>query len=249
MKTVLAIGGSDSGAGAGIQADLKTLHSLGVHASTVITAVTAQSTTNVDEVHVLAPELVGAQLRAVLDDIGADVIKTGMLGDAAVVDAVSEAVGGRPLVVDPVGISSTGQSLLAADGLAALRNKLLPQALVVTPNLAEVEALTGLAGDVESAATAILQLGPQWVLITGGHRAGPPLDLLYGAGTVVELHGPRIETTSTHGTGCTLASALAGYLALGHDVPEAARLAKEFTARAIAAGYRLGHGAGPVRQG
>jgi hydroxymethylpyrimidine/phosphomethylpyrimidine kinase len=248
VKTVLAVGGSDSGGGAGIQADLKTLHSLGVHVSTVITAVTAQSTTAVHDVHVLGAPVVAAQLRAVLDDIGADVIKTGMLGNADVVDEVVRHLGDRPLVVDPVGVSSTGQSLLTADGLIALRDHLLPLALVVTPNLAELEALTGIAGDLDAAARAVLGLGPRWVLVTGGHHNGPPTDLLYGDGVAIQLRGPRIETPNTHGTGCTLASALAGYLALGHDVPDAARLAKDLTARAIAAGYPLGRGAGPVRQ-
>ncbi|MCU1588476.1 MAG: putative phosphomethylpyrimidine kinase [Frankiales bacterium] len=252
MKTVLAIGGSDSGGGAGIQADLKALHTLGVHASTVITAVTAQSTTGVHDQHLLSADVVGAQLRAVLDDIGADVIKTGMLGSAEVVDEVVRHLGSRPLVVDPVGVSSTGQSLLTADGLIALRDRLLPQALVVTPNLAEVEALTGVVvstGNLEDAAQAVHDLGPRWVVITGGHLEGPPHDLLYGEGKAIELRGTRVDTTHTHGSGCTFASALAGYLALGHEVPDAAQLAKALTARAIAAGYPVGRGAGPVRQG
>jgi hydroxymethylpyrimidine/phosphomethylpyrimidine kinase len=252
VKRVLAIGGSDSGGGAGIQADLKTLHLLGVHASTVVTAITAQSTTAVHGLHPLPIEVVTAQLRAVLDDIGADVVKTGMLATAEVVDAVVAVVDDRPLVVDPVGVSSTGQPLLTEDGLRALRDWLLPLVTVVTPNLAEVEALTGVvvasAADLLDAAKAVHALGPRWVLITGGHLPGPPLDLLYDGSTAHELRGTRIATTHTHGTGCTLASALAGYLALGHEVPEAAALAKRLTARAIENGYPLGAGPGPVRQ-
>ena len=253
MKRVLVVGGSDSGGGAGIQADLKTLHALGVHVSTVITAVTAQSTVAVDEIHPVPPATVSAQLRAVLDDIGADVVKTGMLATAAVVRAVARALTGQPLVVDPVGVASTGRALLEPEALAVLRTELLPLATVVTPNLAEVEALTGVvvtsSDDLEDAARAVHALGPAWVLITGGHLPGSPLDLLYDGHQAIRLEGTRIETVHTHGSGCTLASALAGYLALGHEVPDAATRAKELTARAIARGYPLGAGSGPVRQG
>lgn len=248
MKTVLAVGGSDSGSGAGVQADLKTLHSLGVHASTVVTAVTAQSTMAVHQVHVVPPDVVAAQLEAVLRDIGADVVKTGMLADAPTVRLVARAVEGLPLVVDPVGVSSTGQALLDEGGLRALRTELLPLATVVTPNLAEAEALTGRADPLE-AAKALHGLGADWVLVTGGHLPGEPVDLLYDGSAAHQLRGRRIPTQHTHGTGCTLASALAGYLALGQDVPAAAAAAKAFTARAIERGYPLGGGAGPVRQG
>jgi hydroxymethylpyrimidine/phosphomethylpyrimidine kinase len=248
---VLAIGGSDSGAGAGIQADLKTLHSLGVHASTVLTAVTAQSSTAVTDVHVVPVESVRAQLRAVLEDLGADVVKTGMLAAPDTVLAVVEAVAGRPLVVDPVGSSSTGQSLLAPEALRLVVSRLLPLAAVVTPNLAEVQTLTGLvvrdAAQLEDAAKAVHALGPQWVLVTGGHLPGPPVDLLYDGTTATVLAGTRVDTRHTHGTGCTLAAALAGYLALGHDVPEAARLAKVLVTGALRRGYPLGAGPGPVR--
>lgn len=253
MKRVLVVGGSDSGGGAGIQADVKTLHGLGLHVSTVVTAVTAQDTVAVHAIHEVPTQIVTAQLRAVLDDIGADIIKTGMLATADTVMAVLEAVDGRPLVVDPVGSASTGQRLLVASALAALRGHLLPQATLVTPNLDEVHALTGFrvtsVEQLEDAAKAVHALGPQWVLITGGHLPGPPLDLLYDGSTATPLEGTRIDTRHTHGTGCTLASAAAGYLALGHDVPEAARLAKQLTARAIAHGYPLGRGAGPVQPG
>ena len=253
MKRALVIGGSDSGGGAGIQADLKTLHGLGLHVSTVLTAITAQGTTAVHEVHPLSSAVITAQLRAVLDDIGADVVKTGMLATHEAVQAVTAALQDHPLVVDPVGVSSTGHSLLTGDGLKALKDELLPRATVVTPNLAEVAALTGLvitgAADLLDAAKAVHALGPRWVLITGGHLTGTPLDLLYDGHTALELRGPRVDSPHTHGSGCTLASALAGYLALGHDVPTACRLAKELTAQAIARGYPLGRGVGPVRQG
>ncbi len=251
MKRVLAVGGSDSGGGAGLQADVKTLQALGVHGCTVVTAVTAQSSTAVHAVFPVPGEVVTAQLRAVLDDLGVDVVKTGMLATAAVVEALLAALTGLPLVVDPVGASSTGQSLLTSEGLSLLRSELLPLATVVTPNLAEVYALTGFevrtAVDLEEAGKRVLDLGPQWVLVKGGHLDGPPTDLL--CGPVVELlHGARLDSRHTHGTGCTLASALAGYLALGDDVPTAATKAKAFTASAIAKGYPLGKGPGPVRQ-
>jgi hydroxymethylpyrimidine/phosphomethylpyrimidine kinase len=253
MKRVLAIGGSDSGGGAGLQADLRALHALEVHVSTVVTAITAQDTTAVHSVLPTPVGMVQAQLHAVLSDIGADVVKTGMLATAATVQAVADAVGGLPLVVDPVGLASTGQPLLEPEALALLRSALLPLALIVTPNLGEVRALTGVevrsATDLVVAAQAVHALGPRWVLIKGGHLPGEPIDLLYDGTTALELRGERIDTPHTHGTGCTLAAALAGWVALGLDVPEAARRAKALTAAAIRHGYPLGAGPGPVRAG
>jgi len=256
VRSVLAVGGSDSSGGAGIQADVKTLHALGVHVSTVVTAVTAQSSTAVTDVHEVPVASVRAQLDAVLTDLGADVVKTGMLCTAGTVAAVADAVVGRRLVVDPVGVSSTGRALLSPAGLDVLRDRLLPLATVVTPNLAEVTALTGivvgdLVGDVDGmvrAARAVHALGPRWVLVKGGHLPGPPVDVLYDGHELRELTGERLPGEHTHGTGCTLASALAGYLALGEDVPAAAAKAKAFVAEAIRHGYPLGAGAGPVRQ-
>ena len=252
MKRVLAVGGSDSGGGAGIASDLKTLQALGVHGSTVVTVVTAQSSWAVHDLHDVPVASIRAQLAAVLDDIGADVVKTGMLGTVAAVEAVAEAVSGLPLVVDPVGVSSTGQALLRPDALSMLRSRLLPLALVVTPNLAEVEALTGFVvhdrADLEEAARRVHALGPAWVLVKGGHLSGAPVDVLYDGATMLALEGLRLDTPHTHGTGCTLASAFAGYLALGEDVPSAAVRAKEFVTEAIRNGYPLGRGAGPVRQ-
>lgn len=251
MKRVLAIGGSDSGGGAGVQADLKTLHALGVHASTVVTAVTAQSSTDVTDVHDVPVSTVRAQLRAVLDDLGADVVKTGMLSSPGAVFAVLEALDGQPLVVDPVGVSSTGRSLLSPAALDLVRSRLLPLATVVTPNLAEVASLTGLLvtepEQLEDAAEAVLALGPRWVLVKGGHLPGEPVDLLHDGTTAQLLHGERVDTPHTHGTGCVLASALAGRMALGDGVPAAAEAAKAFVTDAIRRGYPLGRGPGPVR--
>lgn len=250
MRSVLVVGGSDSGGGAGLQADLKTLAVLGVHGSTVITAVTAQSSTAVHGVWPVPVEAVRAQLSAVLDDLGADVVKTGMLVSAGVVDAVVDALDGRRLVVDPVGSSTTGQSLLSAEGLLALRSHLLPLAVVVTPNLSEVEALTGFTvrgrSDLREAADRMLALGPTWALVTGGHLPGDPVDLLSDGTSYDELRAPRLDSRHTHGTGCTLASALAAHLALGADVPEAVGLARTLVREAIAGSYHLGAGAGPV---
>lgn len=251
MKRVLAVGGSDSSGGAGIQADVKALSALGVHASTVVTAVTAQSSTAVTDIHDVPVASIRAQLTAVLTDLGADVVKTGMLSSPGAVLAVVEALDGRPLVVDPVGVSSTGRPLLAPEALELLRTRLLPLATVVTPNLAEVAALTGVLVDDASglldAARAVHALGPAWVLVKGGHLPGRPTDLLYDGTAAILLEGDRVETPHTHGTGCVLASALAAHLALGADVPTAARAAKAFVTEAIRRGYPLGAGAGPVR--
>ena len=251
MKRVLAIGGSDSGGGAGIQADVKTLHALGVHASTVVTAVTAQTSTAVTDIHDVPVDSIRAQLAAVLSDLGADVIKTGMLSSEGAVLAVLEALGNEPLVVDPVGVSSTGRSLLAPAALDLLRTRLLPRATVVTPNLAEVAALTGVLVDDEDgllgAAEAVHALGPTWVLVKGGPQPGRPADLLYDGKDAILLTGDRIRTDHTHGTGCVLASALAGHLALGADVPTAARAAKALVTEAIRRCNPLGAGPGPVR--
>lgn len=252
MRSVLAVGGSDSGGGAGLQADLRTLAALGVHGTSVVTAVTAQDSTAVHGTWELPTEAVVAQLRAVLADLPPDVVKTGMLANERAVLAVAELSVDLPLVVDPVGSSSTGQRLLSSRGLDALRDHLLPLALVVTPNLAEVEALTGLrvrdADDLLAAARAVRELGPRWVLVKGGHLLGAPDDLLYDGSQVHLLPGTRVDTRHDHGTGCTLASALAARLALGDDVPTAARFAKSFVAGALSGGYAMGRGAGPVRQ-
>jgi hydroxymethylpyrimidine/phosphomethylpyrimidine kinase len=255
MKRVLSIAGSDSGGGAGIQADLKTTLACGVHGMSVVTAVTAQSSLGVDGIWQLPAEAVRAQLAAVLDDIGVDAVKTGMLGTADTVSAVADRMErvSAPLVVDPVGVSTSGTALLTADALEALRAELLPLATVATPNLAEVEQLTGVAvrrqEDLRVGADAVLALGPTWVLVTGGHLQGAAVDLLTDGSTEHLLRAERVDNPHTHGSGCTLASALASYLALGDDVPTAAQRAKDFVTGAVAGGYALGAGTGPVDPG
>ena len=252
MKRVLAVAGSDSGGGAGVQADLKTMLACGVHGMSVITAVTAQNSLGVAGVWDLPVAAVLAQWDAVVDDIGVDVVKTGMLSSAALVHAVADRVRswGGPVVVDPVAVSKHGDALLQPEAVDALRCELLPLATVATPNLAEVEQLTGFvvtsASDLPRAAEKVLALGPQWVLVKGGHLSGPPVDLLTDGTARHVLDGVRRNNHHTHGTGCTLASALASYLALDDDVPTAAGKAKAYVSGAIAAGFPLGAGIGPV---
>jgi hydroxymethylpyrimidine/phosphomethylpyrimidine kinase len=252
---VLAIAGSDSGGGAGIQADLKTMLALGVHGMTVVSAVTAQNSIGVQGYWELPVEAVRAQLRSVLSDIGADAVKTGMLASAEIVAAICDelAASAAPVIVDPVAVSKHGDSLLSDGTLDMIKQRLLPLAAVVTPNLLEAELLTGLTIKDEDAmlqaAGVIADLGPRWVLIKGGHLPGDPVDLLVGEGTTVRYEGERIDSRHTHGTGCTLASAIASRLALGDDVPGAVRAAKAFVAGAIAGGFPLGGGIGPVDHG
>lgn len=252
---VLTIAGSDSGGGAGIQADLKTMLALGVHGMSVVAAVTAQNSVGVQGYWELPPAAVQAQLDSVLDDIGVDAVKTGMLASAGLVELVAEALDGleAPIVVDPVGVSKHGDALLAADAVAVLRDRLLPLATLVTPNLYEVAQLTGVAvtdeGDLRSAAAAVHALGPQWVLVKGGHLAGDAVDLLFDGTTAQEFRAPRHDNRHTHGTGCTLASAIASYLARGRDVPAAVGAAKNYVTGAIGAGFALGAGIGPVDHG
>jgi hydroxymethylpyrimidine/phosphomethylpyrimidine kinase len=252
---VLTIAGSDSGGGAGIQADLKTMLALGVHGMSVVAAVTAQNSVGVQGYWELPPAAVQAQLDSVLDDIGVDAVKTGMLASAGLVELVAEALDGleAPIVVDPVGVSKHGDALLAADAVAVLRDRLLPLATLVTPNLYEVAQLTGVAvtdeGDLRSAAAAVHALGPQWVLVKGGHLAGDAVDLLFDGTMAQEFRAPRHDSRHTHGTGCTLASAIASWLARGMEVPAAVAAAKDYVTGAIAAGFALGAGIGPVDHG
>lgn len=258
---VLAVAGSDSGGGAGIQADLKTMLALGVHGMTVVCAVTAQNSVGVQGYWELPPEAVRAQLDSVLGDIGAQAVKTGMLASPVLVATVADALAefGRgdsaaaPVVVDPVAVSKHGDSLLSPGTLEAMRDRLLPLATIVTPNLLEAELLTGLSiGDeaaMLAAARALLAAGPRWVLVKGGHLPGSPVDLLVGADGVLRFPGARVASVHTHGTGCTLASAIASRLAFGDDVPGAVKVAKEYVTGAIAAGFPLGAGIGPVDHG
>ncbi|MEU7292819.1 bifunctional hydroxymethylpyrimidine kinase/phosphomethylpyrimidine kinase [Streptomyces exfoliatus] len=254
---VLTVAGSDSGGGAGIQADLKTMLALGVHGMSVLTAVTAQNSRGVQGVWELPVAAVRAQYRAVVDDIGVQAVKTGMLATAALVETVAELLAdtAAPVVVDPVGVSKHGDPLLAETALDSVRGKLLPRATVATPNLDEVAQLTGVhvvyESDMRTAAEAILSYGPRWVLIKGGHlpTGREAVDLLTDGSEEHWLRAPRLDNRHTHGTGCTLASAIASGLARGLAVPEAVREAKEYVTGAIGAGFALGSGIGPVDHG
>ncbi|MEU8912392.1 bifunctional hydroxymethylpyrimidine kinase/phosphomethylpyrimidine kinase [Streptomyces nigrescens] len=258
---VLTVAGSDSGGGAGIQADLKTMLALGTHGMSVLTAVTAQNSLGVQGAWDLPAEAVRAQFRSVVDDIGAQAVKTGMLSSAELVETVAELLAGLrvPVVVDPVGVSKHGDALLAATALDAVRGALLPTATVATPNLDEVAQLTGVRveeeADMRRAAEAILDFGPRWALIKGGHlTAGrgsgdSAVDLLTDGTEEHWLRAPRHDNRHTHGTGCTLASALAAQLAKGDTVPQAAAAAKAYVTGALAVGFRLGAGIGPVDHG
>ena len=252
---VLTVAGSDSGGGAGIQADLKTMLALGVHGMSVITAVTAQNSLGVQGVWPLPVEAVRAQYRSVVDDIGVQAVKTGMLASAELVETVAELIAttDAPAVVDPVGVSKHGDPLLADSALDSLRGKLLPAATVATPNLDEVAQLTGLRVESEDrlgeAAAAVLSYGPKWVLVKGGHLPGDAVDLLTDGSEEHWFRAPRLDNRHTHGTGCTLASAIASQLAKGQSVPEAVAAAKAYVTGAIAAGFALGGGIGPVDHG
>lgn len=251
----LTIAGSDSGGGAGVQADLKTFHRFGVYGTSALTLVTAQNTVGVARVDVLPPALVAAQIEAVVADLPPAATKIGALGRADVVGVVADAAarhGLRPLVVDPVMIAKHGDPLLGADAVEALRRDLLPRATLLTPNLPEAVALLGggaLDGerDVEAAARALAALGPEAVLVKGGHGTGPEVaDLLLAGGACTWLRAPRIETRHTHGTGCSYSAAIAAHLARGEPLPAAVRAAKTWLARAIATAPGLGQGHGPV---
>ena len=238
----ITIAGSDSGGGAGIQADLKTFAALGVYGTAVIAALTAQNTRGVTAIHDVPPDFVAAQLDAVFSDFAVGAVKIGMLSQAAAVKTVAEGLARHHainIVLDPVMIATSGDSLLANDAVDALRRALIPRALIVTPNLLEAAALTGAGlarteAEMETQARAILALGARYVLIKGGHGEGvESVDLLIGAGDVIRLAAKRIRTKNTHGTGCTLSSAIAAGLAKGHDLVAACREAKAYVTAAI----------------
>jgi hydroxymethylpyrimidine/phosphomethylpyrimidine kinase len=255
LPRILTIAGSDSGGGAGIQADLKTMLALRTHGMSVVTAITAQNSVGVQAVWPLPIEAVRAQFRSVVDDIGVDAIKTGMLGTGEMVATVAELLRGVtvPVVVDPVGVSKHGDPLLAAEAVGAMRTLLVPRATVLTPNLPEVEMLTGILPDDERsmrvAADALRALGARWVLVKGGHLIGEATDVLVGDGHFEVLSSPRFDNRHTHGTGCTLASAIAAGLGKGLSVPEAVAAAKQYVSGAIQHGFALGLGIGPVDHG
>ncbi len=251
VPVVLSIAGSDSGGGAGIQADLKAFARCGVHGMTAITALTAQSTVGVEAVEQVAPEMILAQVRAVAEDIGVDAVKIGMLGNVATVAAVVEAlgyVGDAPVVLDPVMVAESGARLLDEDACDALVNDLLPLVTIATPNIPEARVLAGLGEDAsqEDLAKYVQGLGPAAVVITGGH-SGALIDLFYDGEEPVEIPGERHPGEATHGSGCTHSSAIAAFLARGAEPLQAAAAARQVASMAVGAGLDgLGKGHGPV---
>ena len=251
VPACLSIAGSDSGGGAGIQADLKAFARCGVHGMTAITALTAQNTVGVEMVTPVPPEMIVAQVRAVASDIGVDAVKVGMLADEPTIGAVLEGldlVGGAPVVIDPVMIAESGATLLDPQAKAALIERVVPRATVLTPNLPEARALTGLGEDASSVelGEALLGLGAGAVVVTGGHAADGA-DVLVEPSGSLRIEGPRYPDGAAHGSGCTHSSALAAFLARGEDLPDAARWAREVAADAVGHGLRdIGAGAGPV---
>ena len=257
VPRALTIAGSDSGGGAGIQADLKTFAVLGVWGMSALTSITVQNTRGVSDVADIAPTVVAEQIRSVVTDIGVDAAKTGMLSSAEIIEAVGDAVAevGLPnLVVDPVFVSKHGDPLLRTDAVDALRRRILPLATVVTPNLPEASGLAGFEvqtkEEMAEAARAIRELGPRAVLVKGGHLEDAESDDLFFDGSSFEwLSAERIDTPNTHGTGCVISAAIASYLARGDPLLEAVRKGKEFVTQAIRHSLRIGGGIGPVSPG
>lgn len=255
---VLTVAGSDSGGGAGMQADLRTMALLGVHGCAAVTAVTVQNTVGVSGVHEVPADTVTAQVRAVVTDIGIDAVKTGMLASSAIIEALGEVfgelgIGSRvPLVLDPVAASVGGDPLFSGSAQDTLRDTLFPLATLLTPNLDEVRLFTGLdvtdGRSQREAARVLHGLGPRWVLVKGGHLRTSPVstDVLYDGTTFTELKAPRTPTTNDHGAGDCLGAAAACALAHGWSVPEAVALGKDWATRCVAAAYPLGAGHGPV---
>ena len=253
IPKAMTIAGSDSGGGAGVQADLKTFAALGVYGASTLTAITAQNTVAVTAVHEIPTDVITAQIDAVLTDIGADAVKTGMLSSRDIIECVCEALevhGVQRLVVDPVMIAKSGDALLREDAIGSLRTRLLPLAMVVTPNIPEAEALTETTivsdADVRRAAEAIVGMGARSVVVKGGHREGPATDLFYDGKEFKEFTAPRFDTVNTHGPGCTFASAVASGLALGMVVTDAVALAKDYVTEGIRNSFSIGQGHGPL---
>ncbi len=253
IRKALTIAGSDSGAGAGIQADLKTFAALGVYGTSAITAITAQNTIGVSQVLALTPKMIRAQIDAILSDIGTHAVKTGMLANAAIIDAVASSIRAhrlRNVVVDPVMVATSGDLLIKKNAVAVFRTRLLPLATIVTPNLPEAEELTAsklaTRAAIEDAARRIIDLGARSVLIKGGHLKGAAVDLFFDGKNFRALTARRIRTKNTHGTGCTLSAAIAAYLARGESVERAVTLAKRFITRAIESSFSIGSGHSPV---
>lgn len=253
IPRALTIAGSDSGGGAGIQADLKTFAALGVYGMSAIAALTSQNTLGVNGIVEIDPEFVSSQIRSVVLDIGVDAVKTGMLSNAAIVMAVARDIRDLKIdrvVVDPVMVAKSGDLLLKSEAVDAVVRELFPLALVVTPNLHEAERLTGIRvetpDDMRKAAMALKDFGPEYVVVKGGHLAGSPMDLLYDGTSFREFVNVRHQTPHTHGTGCTFASAIAACIARGFSVVDSVGRAKEYITGAIRHGLPLGRGHGPV---
>jgi hydroxymethylpyrimidine/phosphomethylpyrimidine kinase len=254
VPTALTVAGSDSGGGAGIQADLKTFSAFRVFGMSVLTALTAQNSVGVHGVHNVPPEFVARQIDVVLDDFGADAVKIGMLSTAPIIRAVAarlRAHGQERIVLDPVMIAKSGDPLLPPDARDTLVTEALPLAMVVTPNLHEAAAIAGIPveteKEMEEAARRIHALGPRWVLVKGGHLKDSATDLLWDGAEMIRFAAPRIESRNTHGTGCTYSSAIAAGLARGQPLPEAVRRAKAYVTAAIREGFQAGHGVGALR--
>ena len=250
---VMTIAGSDSGGGAGVQADLKTFAAFGVYGTSVITAITAQNTQRVIQIMELPPALIAAQIDAVIQDIGTSALKTGMLANAEIIAVVAEKIREHRLpnlVVHPVMVAKGGDLLLRKDAIETLRSRLIPLATVVTPNLPEAEELTGILGtrkqNIKDAARCLIDMGAKNVVIKGGHRKGPATDIFYDGKKFHELTVPRISTPNTHGTGCTYSAAIAANLAKGEKLEKAVVQAKKFITQAIRKGFPIGPGHSPV---
>ena len=255
IPRTMTIAGSDSGGGAGIQADLKVFLALGCHGMSAVTALTAQNTVGVSGIHAVPPDFVVAQIDAIATDIGVDAAKTGMLANREIVAATAEAIRAHNIpnvIVDPVFVAKSRDHLLEANAVEALREEMLPLATVITPNLYEAGGLLDTdeisdLGAMREAARALHRLGPQAVLVKGGHLSGDrAVDVLYDGETITEIDGPRFDTEDTHGTGCVLSAAIAARLAQGDSVLDAVKFAKGFVAGAIEHGLRIGKGYGPV---
>jgi hydroxymethylpyrimidine/phosphomethylpyrimidine kinase len=256
MRTALTIAGSDSGGGAGIQADLRTFTAFGVYGTCAVTAITAQNTTGIARVFPLPADLVVAQIEAVVDDLGADAVKIGMLATAEIAIAVAGVLrrrAFRAVVLDPVMTATNGTPLLTADAVAVLRSEIMPLATVTTANVPEAEAFTGMVirdvAGLRAAAASLVEAGARAALVKGGHLDGPAVDVLYDGHVFAELPGDRIASRHTHGTGCTFAAAVAARLALGDPLVDAAREAKAYVTQAIRCAPGLGHGHGPLGPG
>lgn len=256
MNTVakaMTIAGSDSGGGAGIQADLKTFAALGVYGTSVLTAVTAQNTLGVTAIHEIPTEVIAAQIEAVITDIGVGAVKTGMLASNSIIECVASQLRRHSvpwLVVDPVMVAKSGDTLLAKNATETLRTSLVPLASVITPNIPEAETLTGMKivsdTEVRQAAEKLVAMGAKAVVVKGGHREGPATDLYYDGSRFHEFSAERIESSNTHGTGCTFASAIAAGLARGMSLLDSVALAKDYVTEAIRRSFSVGRGHGPL---